>query len=202
MVGKNYEKELPTAYQQVYHISATDKKVGIIMNIVALVVAAVVVFLAYLPLWGENFFVLLLGAGRFGPIIWFLALLAYIVLHELVHGVAYKAMTGEKLTFGMEWSCAFCGVPHVYTYRKTALVALVSPLIIFSVVFLGLSLFAFRWFPQYYMYCVLLFGAHLGGCCGDIYMTHLLLFKYKSPKLLMRDTGPEQFLYLPKEEDL
>jgi len=200
MNRKNFEKELPENYRQVFHLSATNKKIGIIMNLAALAIAAIVVFLAYLPVWGESFFQYCSG-GRIGRLIWILVLLAYIVLHELVHGAAYKAMTGEKLTFGMQWSCAFCGVPHVYTYRRTALISLVSPLILFSAVFLGVSLFAFWFFPEYYMYCVFLFALHLGGCCGDIYMMLLLLFKYKSPALLLRDTGPEQFLYLPREEE-
>jgi hypothetical protein len=42
---------------------------------------------------------------------------------------------------------------------------------------------------------------HLGGCCGDIYMTWLLLTRFKSPKTLINDTGPAQTIYVEKKDN-
>ena len=51
-----------------------------------------------------------------------------------------------------------------------------------------------------YTALITLLGLHLGGCSGDIYFASLLLFKFKSPDTLARDTGPEQFIYVKKED--
>ena len=195
-------RSLPEGYREAFHIDARNKKVGILLNLVALGILAIVVGIAFLPvlLWGMpksegtmGFWeteLLLLG--------WVAAMFVYLVLHELTHGVAYRVLTGSKLTFGMSWSCAFCGVPNIYTYRRTALIALLAPLVLFTVLLSALTAGMFFVHPMLYWASVALFGLHLGGCSGDGYMAFLLLFKYKHPRLLMRDTGPEQWIYLPK----
>lgn len=202
-IGKTFEAELPTGYAQVFHINAKDKKIGIIFNAVALVIMAVVVVLAAIPLFAfeveftESTSPMLLITYT----VFFVSLIAYTVLHELVHGAAYKALTGEKLTFGLSWSCAFCGVPTVFTYRKTALIALAAPFLTFSVLLVPVAIALFFVHPLLYIACATLFALHLGGCAGDLYMMILLLFKFKNKKILMKDTGPEQFLYLPESEE-
>ena len=125
--------------------------------------------------------------------------LRQIVLHELVHGIAYKTLTGEKLTFGISWSCAYCGVPNIYTYRKTAIISVMAPLVVFSVLFVIALAILYSISPLYYLAVAFVFGMHLGGCSGDIYVLYLLLTKFKNKKTLMRDTGPEQFFYIPEE---
>ena len=98
----------------------------------------------------------------------------------------------------MTLTVAFCGVPNIYTSRKTALIALTAPLVVFSVVFLALMA-GFRISnPVYFAVFSILFSIHLGGCIGDIYMTFLLATRFRNPELLMRDTGPAQTLYLPE----
>lgn len=203
MKNENFEKELPSGYSQVYYLNAKNVKVGIIFNLLALVIMLAVIAIAV---------VLFIAIGKMPETIDFISMeisllatlflmLIYLVLHELVHGAAYKIMTGEKLTFGVSWSCAYCGVPHIYTYRKTALVALISPLIIFSVILIPLTCVALFVSPYMYFTLVLLLASHLGGCIGDIYVTILLLTKYKDKRMLMRDTGPEQFFYLPSGKE-
>jgi hypothetical protein len=124
---------------------------------------------------------------------------AYIVLHELVHGAAYKKMTGEKLTFGMSWSCAFCGVPHIYVYRNASLFAVLAPFTVFTLIFIPLTVVLYFVNPIFYIFSALLLGFHLGGCSGDLYVTYLLLFKYKDKRTLIRDLGPDQYFYIPDE---
>lgn len=203
MKDQNFERELPVGYTQRLHINAKSLKMGVILNLVALAVLALVLAVAAIPLVLEDDvsfaidpIVLLIAYAVF-----FVSMILYIVLHEAVHGIAYKSMTGEKLTFGMSWSCAFCGVPNIYTYRRTALVALAAPLVTFTVILLPITVALYCVHPLFYLAATSLFGLHLGGCSGDGYMLILLLTKYKSPALLMRDTGPEQFLYLPEGEN-
>ncbi|MBQ8409682.1 MAG: DUF3267 domain-containing protein [Clostridia bacterium] len=203
MKTQNFERELPSGYRQVKYINAKDAKLGIIFNLVALAVLAVVIAVAWLllPDCGESCLVVEDPVETLVALVVFLvAMVGYVVLHELVHGIAYKSLTDEKLTFGMSWSCAYCGVPNIYTYRRTALISLVSPLIVFSAVFIALTVALYFVSPIYYLMSAFLLGLHLGGCSGDIYCTLLFLFKFKDKRTLMRDTGPEQFFYVPLKD--
>ena len=198
MKNMNFEKELPNGYVQVKHIDATDKKFGLILNLVAssvigIFIAAAMFILGInekLPLkW--NVPILLAGA---------LGMVLYIVLHELTHGAAYKLSTKEKLTYGLKWSCAFCGVPHIYVYRKASIFALVAPLTVFALILTPLTIWLYFVDSFAFVVSAVLLGYHFGGCSGDIYMFGLLLFKYRQKTLLVKDLGPEQFLYLPESE--
>jgi len=196
MKRPTFESSLPEGYVQIRHINAKDVKFGIIFNIISIATLAVVMVIAIIPLrlWDVPYaFTPLL------PLAFLAALFLYIVLHELVHGAVYKAMTRQKLTFGMSWSCAFCGVPNVYTYRRTALLALVAPLTVFTLILVPLTVALYAVNPMYYLASAFILGMHLGGCSGDIYVTGLLLIKYRSPRVLIRDTGPEQFIFVPKD---
>ena len=204
--NKNFEKELPEGFREALHVDAREAKFGIIFNLISIAVLAAVMVLAVLSLRAGG--KLSLDMLEMEPpllllayLVLFVSMIAYVVLHELVHGIAYKALTGERLTFGMSWSCAFCGVPTVFTYRKTALIALAAPFLTFSVLLVPVAIALFFVHPLLYIACATLFALHLGGCAGDLYMMILLLFKFKDKKLLMKDTGPEQFLYLPESEE-
>ena len=200
-MNKNYELELPQNYDLIYQIDAKSKKVGVIFTVVSLVVLFVVLGIAVIPLIG-NFNVELADTKYlYAYLVFMVTMCAYIVLHELVHGIAYYGLTKQKLTFGLTWSCAFCGVPNIYCYRKTALIALVSPLIVFTLVFVPLTIWLYFIDPIYYLMSAFVLGLHLGGCCGDIFMTYLLLTRFKNKKTLIKDTGPAQYIYLERDKD-
>ncbi len=125
------------------------------------------------------------------------ALLAYVILHELVHGAAYKILTKQKLTFGLTLTVAYCGVPDIYVYRKASLIALLAPFVLFTVLFAVLLFFM----PTAVDKCLMAFllGVHVGGCVGDLYGAALYVFRFRDPETLMRDTGPAQTFYLPQK---
>lgn len=196
---------MPSGYRQALYINAKNAKFGIIFNLIALVVLVLIMAAAVLSLGiggslssdvadieYTQFFI--------ASLVFFGAMIVYIVLHELVHGIAYKALTGEKLTFGISWSCAFCGVPNIFTYRKAAMISVVSPFAIFTLLFIPILILLYFLSPLYYLIAAFIFGLHLGGCSGDLYILYLLTVKFKDEKTLMRDTGPEQFFYVPDEE--
>jgi hypothetical protein len=199
---QNFERELPAGYKQALYINAKNAKFGIIFNLIALAVLAVVMVLAFLSLHaGGKLSVeildmeypqLLIAYGVF-----FGTMIGYVILHELVHGIAYKGLTGEKQTFGLSWSCAFCGVPHIYTYRKTALISVIAPFAVFTLLMLPILVMLYFVSPLYFLIVAFIFGLHAGGCSGDLYVLYLLTVKFKDKKVLMRDTGPEQFFYVP-----
>ena len=197
---KHFETALPESYRQVYEIDAKDRKTAVILNVVATLLA-VLVFLPFaLALGFRGLFqmrnrgeiLLMLGIYLGGFIV-------YIVLHELVHGAAYKLLTHHKLTFGFALTVAYCGVPDIYVYRTASLIAILAPLVLFTVVFLPLALLMQT--PALRLAFIMLFCSHVAGCVGDLYGTALMLFRFRDPKLLVRDTGPKQTYYLPEPQE-
>ncbi len=90
-------------------------------------------------------------------------------------------------------------MPNVYTYRKTALISVSAPLIVFTLILIPIvAIFYFTNVVYYFIFAFVL-GLHLGGCVGDIYVMYLLAIKHKSKKTLMRDTGPEMTIYTIEE---
>ena len=216
----SFERTLPEGYKQVLYLSAKDVKVGILMNLGALVITALAYVLFILPISAlllpritvadsDVGFVFVVGI-----MIGAIAFLPFVVVHELIHGWAYKRKTGEKLTFGISWSCAYCGVPGIYTYRATALYSLLAPMVIISAVSLlgfaacltaslclPVASAAQKTLVLFIGAFISLFSCHLGGCVGDGYMALLFAFKLRDPRTLMRDTGPEQFAYIPEDKE-
>ncbi|MGM9680234.1 MAG: DUF3267 domain-containing protein [Eubacteriales bacterium] len=191
---RSFERDLPENYAAVMTVDAKSVKFGILMNLVALVIAVAVIIPVVLVCRPTDFF----GNYRLSRnLIFLVAIVAYIVLHELVHGIAYKLLTGQKLTFGITLTVAYCGVPDIYVYRRTAMIALLAPFVLFSVVF-ALPFFLLH-DPWDLTYAAFLLGLHLGGCSGDLYDTVLYLFRFRDPRTLMQDTGPKQTFYLPKD---
>lgn len=188
---KNYELQLPEGYREAMVVDAKDVKFGIAMNLAALLLMAVIIVPAVLLLKPTNFFEYYSLTRYF---ILLAVLFSYIVLHELIHGLAYKLLTGQKLTFGITLTVAYCGVPNIYVYRKAALIALLAPFVVFLPVFtIPIFLFENVWDQ---LLSAILLAIHIGGCAGDLYDTILYLFRFRSPDTLMRDTGPKQTFYV------
>lgn len=195
---QNYYLQLPDGYREIFHIDAKNKKTGLILNGIGL---AFTVLLVIPPLLLADFSKLHPENLLLYDIVFIAALIGYLVLHELAHGAAYKLLTKEKLTFGFSWSCAFCGVPQCYVSRRTAIVSVLTPFTLFSLLLLPLAIGMYFVNTEAFLLFSFLFATHLGGCTGDLYMFFLLCFRYKDPAILMRDTGPEQWLYLPAPEN-
>lgn len=188
---RTFESELPEGYHAIYEIDAKNKKTAVLLNIAALAVAAICIYLSFLIVRPLNFFE---NYSLARAVVFIAAMLVYIVLHELVHGAAYKILTKQKLTFGLTLSVAYCGVPNIYVYRRTALIALLAPFVLFIPVFLLPAIFLPDAWDK--LYSLILLSLHLSGCSGDIYDAFLYLFRFKDETVLMRDTGPKQTFYV------
>ena len=195
-MDRTHEKELPEGYVEIYSVDAKDKKTVIKLNIAALAISAVLLLIPFLWMGipfraiGENFLFLPIMFG---------SMIVYLILHELVHGLAYKLLTHEKLKFGLTTSVAYCGVPDIYVYRKVALISLLAPFTVFGVLFLLGTILLWGSFAGFLS--ALLFAIHFGGCAGDLYDTWLYLTRFRDPATLMRDTGPKQTFYIQKPRE-
>lgn len=203
-----YYRELPEGYAPDMVIDVKNKKLGILMNIAALIITVGVYLLTEciiggytladwlgISLDGENIAQGYLRAELLSLLAFWILLVVYLVLHELTHGAAYKLLTREKLKFGFTWSAAYCGVPDLYVTRETALTSLLAPFVLFDVIFIVAAVVCGS-SPMGLIF-KLMFAVHFGGCVGDLYDTLLLLTRYRGG-CLMNDDGPKQIFYVCK----
>lgn len=197
----NYYKDLPNGFIEDYKIDAKKTSVGILLNVVAAVIGVVVAFVCWVLKYGLTFIKVADGEAMN----WLLSLLLclaglvlYMILHELTHGAAYKLLTKQKLTFGLTLTVAYCGLKEGYVNKKTAIIAMLAPFVIHSI----WMVVAICLIPQmvWSWWLILLFALHFGGCCGDLYGTLILLFRYRGKAVLLSDNGPCQRFYLYNPE--
>ena len=80
---KTFESNLPEGYREMYHIDAANIKIGILLNLIALVLMIVSLIICVILIRPASF------TFTMGPWFGMLAvLLLYLVAHELVHGAA------------------------------------------------------------------------------------------------------------------
>ncbi len=195
---KHCYKELPEGYEKIFEVDAKKKKTAILMNIFALVLTAMVAAITILIVFKDGFQIVVDSNLLIGMIILLVSLIVYMILHELTHGVVYKIMTKEKLKFGLTFSCAYCGVPGLYVDKKTSLLALLAPFIVFNILFLvPIIIFAIAGNDLMSLFFIIMFSIHFGGCIGDLYDTYLLLFKFKG-EIYVKDDGAKQEFYQKK----
>ncbi|MGM9658559.1 MAG: DUF3267 domain-containing protein [Eubacteriales bacterium] len=192
--GKTFVTDLPDGYTAAATVDAKDKKTIIVMNAAALAVMVLTAGIAWAVIRPSEPLYEYIGFVRY--MVFLAAILLYIVLHELAHGAAYRLLTGRKLTFGLTLSVAYCGVPDIYVYRKTALISLLAPFTVFIPVFLLPAVLLPGEWDRFF--ASVLLAIHLSGCVGDLYDTLLYAVKFRDPLTLMRDTGPKQTFYIPQ----
>ncbi len=119
------------------------------------------------------------------------AVLVYTTVHELTHGLVYVLFTHRKPVFGFAGTFAYCGVPGVYLKRPVAVLSVLAPFVLYTVLFVALLLTL----PMGVMWFVLLivFMDHFGGCFADLYA--FVQMMRQSPALLVLDSGREQRFY-------
>lgn len=198
---KNFELSLPQGYVAAKTVDAKNKKTATIFTVSSLVITVVVFVAMWLAIFGVQPVVdcieqvVVEGWQSLIPLMVFaLAEIAYVVCHELTHGLCYKLLTKQKLTFGLTLSVAYCGVPDIYVYRTTALIALLAPFVVFTPAFLLPALLLKN--LAYALVFAALLALHVGGCVGDLYCTALYVFKFRNSTTLMRDFGPTQTFYV------
>ena len=197
---RNFERERPEGYIQVHHVDAKDGKFMTFMLVGSALLFVVVMGLLVLPLLlTDSFRIIEISEDLLGPYyVFVVGIVLYIILHEIVHGIVYKRRTGEKLTFGLTLTCAFCGVPNIYVYRETSLKATLAPLIWFTVILTPIILGLYFVDTLLYIAFAAIFATHISGCIGDMYVAWFL-HKHTDNRILVRDTGPAQTFYAPQE---
>ena len=197
----NYYKDLPQGFKEDYRIDAKKTSVGVVLNVIAGAIALALIVALYLAKYGLNshqFYnedpvILLIAAAVFC-----VSMILYLVVHELTHGAAYKLLTRQKLRFGMTLTVAYCGLKEGYVNKKTSLIATLAPFVLHSI----WMIIAYCLLPDnvWALVIIMLFSLHFGGCIGDLWVTGILLFKYRKKQVLVSDDGPGQVFYAYSDE--
>jgi len=187
--------ELPEGYAEIRRINLQkDKKLAILVNVLALVIMVIMVWLglAIKSLYSADTITEATTrqlSSFFTPaFVLLIAIIAYMVGHEIIHGVFIKKYSGKKAKYGFTGIYAYAGSDAFFNKEQYLVIAL-APVVIFGGVFLALNIFLPQWFwPIYILQTV-----NLSGAAGDFYITYAMR---KAPAdVLTNDEGFEMILY-------
>ena len=180
---------LPEGYREIYKVNLqNDKKPALIVNLTAsaifiLMIAVMFVFI-WLPNPPER------NSGTALRIIVFAVLMfLYIILHELVHGIAMKLCGTKKIKYGFTGMYAFAGSSDYYDKRAYIFIAL-APIVLFGIILTAaFFLVPYEWRPVVYLIQVF----NISGAAGDAYITWKI--SRLPSDILIQDCGVEMKVY-------
>ena len=177
---------LPNGYKKAFKIDLkANKKLYIGIN-VASVIVMLAMLLPVLFIYSENIFT----GNLLLPLFIILFSLAYIVLHELIHGIFIRIFSGKWGNFGFKGTYAYAG-SDCYFNKKSYLIIALAPIVIWGIVLAVLNIFmpmSYLWFVFYFVQTM-----NISGSVGDIYVTAKLL--KESPDILIKDTGVDMTIF-------
>lgn len=185
-------EKLPEGYREIYAIDLQkDKKLSLLVNGLALAIAALLaVPMAFVvpiaPLFnmenGISEYML-----RFAAILVFM--IVYMVLHELVHGIAMKLCGTKKVNYGFTGLYAFAGSQDFYAKKPYIFIAL-APVVLWGIVLAVINPFVpIEWFWVVYFIQMM----NLSGAAGDLYVT--VKFSRLPNDILIQDYGVGMKVY-------
>lgn len=183
---------LPENYGKYYSLDLqNDKKMMLRVNTIALIIAALLVvpMLFIVPI--SHLFDMSQGLGlyalRFGVML--AALVVYMVLHELTHGVAMKICGTKRVKYGFTGIYAFAGSDDYYGKGAYIFIALAPVVLLGAIIAVINALVPLEWFWVVYFLQI----SNLSGAAGDFFVTVKFL---RFPKdILVRDAGTSMIVY-------
>lgn len=177
---------LPEDYGEIYSLNLQkDKRTAIIVNLLALAIAAVMAVSMNFFVPVTSFFDMSGGIVRY-----FLRLAAlivlmvlYTVLHELVHGIAMKLCGTKRVKYGFTGLYAFAGSEDYYDKKSYIFIAL-APIVLWGTVLAAVNFFVpTEWFWIVYMIQLI----NISGAAGDMFAA--VKFSRMPKNILIQDSG-------------
>ena len=177
---------LPEDYGEIYSLNLQkDKRTAIIVNLLAFAIAAVMAVSMNFFVPVTSFFDMSGGIVRY-----FLRLAAlidlmvlYMVLHELVHGIAMKLCGTKRVKYGFTGLYAFVGSEDYYDKKSYIFIALV-PIVLWGTVLAAVNFFVpTEWFWIVYMIQLI----NISGAAGDLFAA--VKFSRMPKNILIQDSG-------------
>ena len=177
---------LPEDYGEIYSLNLQkDKRAAIIVNLLALAISAVMAVSMNFFVPVTSFFDMSGGIVRY-----FLRLAAlivlmvlYMVLHELVHGIAMKLCGTKRVKYGFTGLYAFAGSEDYYDKKSYIFIAL-APIVLWGTVLAAVNFFVpTEWFWIVYMIQLI----NISGAAGDLFAA--VKFSRMPKNILIQDSG-------------
>lgn len=188
-------QSLPENYEQIYTIDLQkDKKKALLINALSLLIAAVLIIpVAFIKPFDALFDK---SRGQDAYFLRFAVMLAacifYLVLHELVHGIAMKLCGTKKVRYGATGLYAYAGSDDYYGKKAYVFIAL-APVVLWGIVLAVVCcLVPDEWFWVVYLVQI----ANLSGAAGDLFVT--VRFSRMPSDILVRDYGVSMCVYAKK----
>ena len=184
LLPDNYKEIMAIDLQKNKKLMLLVKAIGVAMMLLMVIPAAFAVPIA--PLFDMEKG-LASYCSRFAALIGLMV--AYMVLHELVHGAAMKICGTKKIKYGFTGMYAFAGSDEYYDKRGYIFIAL-APVVLWGVVIAVVNfLVPTEWFWVVYLLQVI----NISGAVGDFYVTVRFLPLPKD--ILIKDYGVGMTVY-------
>ena len=193
------KQTLPYGYQEIFSLDLQNgKKAPMCVNMIALSIA-VIMFVPmnfFMPLTRYLFFDMTKGFHFYilRWVVFILASLSYIILHELVHGMTMKYFGCQKVKYGFIGLYAYAGSEDFFD-KKSYIVIALAPVVLWGIVLLIINLLVSdEWIWIVYLIQI----TNISGAAGDFYVTAKFL---KMPEdILVKDRGVSMTVYAPKQQ--
>lgn len=189
-------QSLPEGYKEIYSIDLQkNKKMSLIVNILSLLIAAVITVPMIFVVPISTLFNMDDGYGpyliRFGAILALIVL--YMVLHEIVHGIAMKMCGTKKVKYGFTGLYAFAGSDDYYDKKSYIFIAL-APIVVWGIILGIINLFVpTEWFWVIYLIQI----TNISGAAGDLFVT--VKFSRLPKDILIKDYGVGMHVFSKSE---
>ena len=183
---------LPDGYREICSVDLKkDKKAAVGVNLLALVIAAVLVFPmnAVVPFYRSLVSQTDIKDILTKYVVLLVLMVLYVILHELVHGIAMKICGTKKVRYGFIGMYAFAGSADYYDKTAYIFIAL-APIVLWGVVLAVVNILVpTEWFWVIYIIQVL----NLSGAAGDLYVS--VKFSRLPRDILVQDYGIGMVVY-------
>ncbi|MBR2907982.1 MAG: DUF3267 domain-containing protein [Clostridia bacterium] len=189
---------LPDRYREIFSVDLQkDKKKAILVNSLGvLIMLAMGIPMSFFVPFSTLFSMdegLLAYFIRWGVLM--VALVGYVVLHELTHALIMRIFGAVKVRFGFTGLYAFAGSEQDYFAKGAYILIALAPLVLLGVVILIVNFFVpTSWFWVVYMIQIM----NVSGASGDLYVAVKFLGMPKD--ILVKDTGVSMTVYSRYQE--
>lgn len=184
--------ELPRGYREIDSIDLQkNKKLSLLVNGIAMLIALAMAIPMHFVVPMTTLFDMSQGMKAYFIrfLILMVCIVVYMVLHELVHGIAMKLCGTKKIKYGFTGVYAFAGSNDYYD-KKSYIVIALAPIVVWGVVLLVLNLLVpVQWFWIVYWVQI----SNISGAAGDLYVTYR--FSRLPQDILVQDYGVGMTVY-------
>ena len=162
--------KLPDGFVEIYSIDLKkNKKAALLVNALAIIIGVALAIIGHFIVPITTLFSMDSGITMYmlRYLVLAISLILYIILHELVHGIAMKICGTKKVKYGFTGLYAFAGSNDYYDKISYIFIAL-APIVVWGIILAVINIFVpTEWF--WIVYFIQL--SNLSGAAGDLYVT-------------------------------